>query len=360
MKKDTRRSCPVPIICQKVFFPVFFGAILFFSCGCETLARVVIRDIRPDFSFHPDSVPPVPDYGDPDSWVAFDSILAHEVDVFFIHPTTYQGPGNWNQPLDDERVNRWTYNGPIRQQASAFRGAANLFAPRYRQANLFAFVDRRGDGEQALDLAYKDVEAAFEYFLEEVNGGRPFVLASHSQGSRHADRLIRESLAFREVRDRFVAGYLIGWPITADDVKAYPGEIGVCRDSVETGCIVTWNTQRRRAWYSLVRDKSTVAVNPLSWTTDEAHYDRDLNQGAVFFRGGEVKRFPHFTGARLRKGKLIVDKDFTDDRRLERAGKINYHRYDYTFFYENISLNAARRISSFFDGLDRRTAERQE
>lgn len=352
MKPVARTRRPPSRLCLLL---AALGVALSASCSREVLARMVLKKSRPDFAFQADSVPPPPDYSVADHWAAYDSLTAAEVDVFFIHPTTFYHPVNWNQPLDYERVNRWTDRGPIRQQASAFAGAGNLFAPRYRQANLYAFVDRHGDGERALDLAYGDVARAFAYYLEHVNGGRPFLIAAHSQGSYHANRLLRDSEAFRAARGRFVAGYLVGWPITEADLAAY-GDIGLCRDSAQTGCIVTWNTQRRGAWYPLVTDRSTVAVNPLSWTADEAHYDRQRNSAAVFFRGYQIKRLPHLTGARLRNGKLLVDKKLGDDKRLRRAGRINYHRFDYAFFYENIRDNAGERVEAFRRREDELTA----
>jgi len=329
------------------------------ACSREALARMVLKKSRPDFAFQADSVPSPPDYALPAYWAAFDSAASCAADVFFIHPTTFYHPLNWNQPLDFHRVNRWTDKGTIRQQASAFRTYCNIFAPRYRQANLYAFIDRQDDGEQALQLAYRDVEQAFMYYLEHVNQGRPFIIAAHSQGSYHANRLLRDSEAFRSARDRFVAGYLIGWPLTEDDVAAY-GDVDLCRDSAQTGCVLTWNTQRRGAWYPLATDKRTVAVNPLSWTTDERHYDKQRNSAAVFFRGNEIKRLPHLTGARLHNGKLLVDKRFSDDKRILKAGRINYHRFDYAFFYENIRDNAGERLDAFLQAENRMAADREQ
>lgn len=37
------------------------------------------------------------------------------------------------------------------------------------------------DAERALDLAYKDVDAAFTAFLAQVDPNRPLILAGHSQ-----------------------------------------------------------------------------------------------------------------------------------------------------------------------------------
>ena len=46
--------------------------------------------------------------------------------------------------------------------------------------------------EGALDQAYEDVLAAFDYFLANFNDGRPIIIASHSQGTVHGARLLAD------------------------------------------------------------------------------------------------------------------------------------------------------------------------
>ncbi|GIR73695.1 MAG: hypothetical protein CM15mP76_04220 [Prochlorococcus sp.] len=71
-------------------------------------------------------------------------------------------------------------------QASAFNGSCNIYAPEYRQATYFSFFDKDDNGKKALDLAYEDIENAFNYFLEFFNNGKPFIIAAHSQGALHS------------------------------------------------------------------------------------------------------------------------------------------------------------------------------
>ena len=44
--------------------------------------------------------------------------------------------------------------------------------------------------EKRFQLAYKDVVAAFRYYWNIYNQGRPFILAGHSQGGKSRDRII--------------------------------------------------------------------------------------------------------------------------------------------------------------------------
>ena len=133
------------------------------------------------------------------------------MDVFFIHPTTYIGSDDdkinvtdldlndlfklagsmrkaaWNANLDDTALNNQTDIKPILYQASVFNGSCRIFAPRYRQANLKAFLVRKSPkAQETFDLAYGDIKAAFQYYLDHYNHGRPIIIAGHSQGSLHA------------------------------------------------------------------------------------------------------------------------------------------------------------------------------
>ena len=78
-------------------------------------------------------------------------------DAFFIHPTTYLSLFGRNATTDDSNLNRWTDVGPIRLQASAFNACCRVFAPRYRQAAIGAFVGGLDKADPALDFAYQDV-----------------------------------------------------------------------------------------------------------------------------------------------------------------------------------------------------------
>ena len=78
-------------------------------------------------------------------------------------------------------------------QASVFNKECDIYAPEYRQATFAAISQDLGaNSSQALEVAYTDVKKAFTYFLENYSNGKSFFLASHSQGSLHAQRLLSE------------------------------------------------------------------------------------------------------------------------------------------------------------------------
>src|SRR6478735_10304619 len=121
------------------------------------------------------------------------SAVDTSVVVFFIHPTTFTADDRteWNADLSDIDINKKTDEKPILYQASAFNQFP-VYAPRYRQAHIRAyFTDDTANARAAFDLAYTDIKNAFTEFLKEAHG-RPFIIASHSQGSTHAIRLLKE------------------------------------------------------------------------------------------------------------------------------------------------------------------------
>ena len=164
--------------------------------------------------------------------------------VFFIHPTSYiptrfgEETANWNADFGNEEAESRA-NLFLRGLASPFNRAAEIWAPKYRQAHVGAFVTDKPEAEQAIDAAYRDVAQAFDYFLESVDEDRPIVLAGHSQGSLHLLRLLRERVKGRDVANRIAAVYAVGWPISLDhDLPVLP--LPACERQNQSGCILSW------------------------------------------------------------------------------------------------------------------------
>jgi hypothetical protein len=265
---------------------------------------------------------------------------APAADAFYIHPTTYLSMLAWNATTDDRRLNRLTANGPVRLQASAFNGCCRVFAPRYRQAALRSFMSDSPRAAQAIDFAYADVRRAFLYYLEHLDEGRPLVIASHSQGTVHATRLLKEFFdRDPALRDRLVAAYLIGWPLTCDEFE----RIRVCDRAEDTGCFVTWSAYVRGTERGPGQgSRQACCVNPLTWRRDGEYAPESLNLGGTPYKFDRID--PGVTGAQCVDGKLWVEKP-------ERRGYIalgrNLHLMDYNLFYANIRENARQRVEAF-------------
>jgi hypothetical protein len=316
-------------------------------------------------SFGSTPVPPTPDYSRIESWAshpnkvdAADSVplksnlkneqQVAEADVFFVHPTTFLGkPKNqyqWNGDCGDSQLNETTQVTTILNQASIFNGSCRVYAPHYRQAHLYAFYTKnKADAEQALDLAYQDIKAAFEYYIEHYNAGRPIVIASHSQGSYHAMRLLKDYFDGKDLQKKLVAAYLPGraiLPTTFDNIRPTekPDEIGTWS---------SWNTFTVDAYpktYELYYAHA-LSTNPLLWNSSERFASKELNHGAV---GLHFTFVPNLVDAQNHKGILWVHQPFIKGRWLLRR-KV-WHRADMNFFYMNIRENVELRVKKYLNG----------
>jgi hypothetical protein len=289
----------------------------------------------------------LPDMGDPADLTPEglqDRQQEARADVFFIHPTTYTNkPGNkeWNGSPRDEKLNKKTDETTIKYQASLFNGAGRVFAPRYRQAHIHAFVakDKRS-AQRALDMAYGDVKTAFEYYLEHYNDGRPIIIASHSQGTRHAKRLIKEFFDFSELKNQLVVAYLVGMPVKESEFRTiYP-----CRTPDETGCFCSWRTYKEGYEPKNHSEDNNIAVtNPLTWEAEQAVAPHEMNEGAVLRNFDKIR--PGVADAIVNDGLLWVSK-------LKFPGsfffwKRNLHIADLNLYYLNVRNNAIRRTEAF-------------
>ena len=268
-----------------------------------------------------------------------DSSVDTSVVVFFIHPTTFTAEERteWNADLSDIAINKKTDEKPILYQASAFNDYP-VYAPRYRQAHLRAyFTDDTLKAKAAFELAYSDVKTAFLKFLEEAHG-RPFILASHSQGTTHAIRLLKELVDSTALQKQMVAAYIIGMQIP-DDFKS----LNMCDDSTATGCLVGWRTYREGYIPEYIEREAgkPMITNPLTWKAgDNEEAPATLNKGAVVTKFDKV--YYNAADARIHDRILWVSQLNFPGSFLVR--KKNLHIGDINLFWMNIRENCKTRV----------------
>jgi hypothetical protein len=342
-------------------------------------AELKLKPPAKPFDAYP--IPPAPNYNDPKAWAVWpgrpsmadvippdlDAAIASEAkaDVFFIHPTTYLTNDSWNARYDEPGfTGAQLDSGVLRYQVSIFNGCCRMYAPRYRQSTLSAFVNPGADANKAFDLAYSDVIAAFDYYILNENTGRPFILASHSQGSLHATRLLQERIAARpNLRSRLIAAYVVG--ASLPEAAEHTG-LPVCSTPRQTGCLIDWNSATAltplalgrglmvtfsEGRYQLVGRKRWLCVNPLSWDRTTVS-PASANKGAlpIVDHGNDLKPLVRgVTGAKCNRGRLVISiprskrEGFKDP--MTSLG--SYHNQDYSLFYESIRRNAIARVDAF-------------
>ena len=355
---------------RKFLIPIFvlliFCAIVFMFRN-QIALQLFILSIKPNEVFAETPIPDQPDYSVRANWAALPDMrdkadlfpasdTGHkqnhaQSDVFYIHPTTLISGDGWNQALNDGEINQKTDTFCMMNQASAFNHSGKVYAPRYRQATLYSFLDMEGEGKKALELAYQDVKDAFEYFLKYHNEGRPIILAGHSQGTHHGLRLLNDYFSGKPLQKQLVAAYLIGREITQKYLSSIP-DIPVCAASDQTRCLITWNTEALNPDLSLVENKTSVCVNPLTWKIDDQFADRSLNLGGVrFLEDHQAPPIPDIgvVSADCNDGKLIISLPNVSGYDYMPFGKNNYHYYDIHLFYMNIRKNTQDRVAAFLN-----------
>lgn len=335
----------------------------------------------PDTPFDKMTPPPAPDYRARSAWAVWPGVpspadtiprgakpgraSSPTADVFFVHPTTFLGNDAWNARYDADGFTGQQLNETVlAYQTSIFNACCRMFVPRYRQATISGFLRPYGDSFKAYDLAYSDVLRAFDHYIKQENKGRPFILASHSQGSLHATRLIQERIVSNpELRRRLVVAYVVG--ASLPETIEYTG-LPVCKKATQTGCLVDWNSASsltplalgrglmvtwNKGKYRAVGLKRWLCVNPLSWDS-KTKSPASKNSGALPF-AGLGKPMPALrggvTGARCTRGRLVISipkskrEGFTDV--MTKFG--SYHNLDYALFYDAVRRNALDRVSAF-------------
>ena len=266
-----------------------------------------------------------------EKWIA-DSLK--KVDVFYIYPTLYSKGKTWNADVNNKKLNKRLDNFPVKYQASIFNQVARVYAPRYRQAIIQSYSDTIGNGQSALDFAYEDVKKAFEYYLKNYNQGRPVIIASHSQGTTHCRRLLKDYFDTPDMKNKLVCAYVVGYEI---DTLNY-SVLKPCNEASETNCYVTWSTFKKGYEYKdNLRFFGNICVNPVSWKRDTLNV---VSNGGILLNVNRNKKFR--TEACISETHLEVNTNLTF---MRNRGIL--HLVDFNLFWLDVRKNANIRVNEY-------------
>ena len=279
--------------------------------------------------------------------------------VFFIHPTSYLSRDNWNAPIGDAEAERIA-GIYIRGMASPFNAASEIWAPRYRQATMGAFLTDKPEAQAAIDAAYDDVLTAYRYFVESLDDETPIVLAGHSQGSLHLLRLLKDEVMPSEMADRLVAAYAIGWPVSVEHDLPAMG-LPACATQAQTGCLISWSSFAEPADPSSVieayasspgfdgelRGNSQILCsNPLTGTFGgEAPASANLGTLVPDETMSKGELVPAAVPARCDERGILLIGDPPELGSYVLPGN-NYHVYDIPLFWANTQADVAQRVAA--------------
>lgn len=284
----------------------------------------------------------------------------HPVDVFFVYPTVYVH-------LDKKHHHLMPIHSPLFRTCARvsawwhdriFAHSCNIFAPFYRQVGMETLWMKHADFDRISQTPYEDVRNAFYYYLRNLNGGRPFLLGGHSQGSEVLLKLMCTDFNDATWQKRFIAAYLIGYSVTRNDLEEYP-HLRMAMGRSDIGTIISYNTSAAGLRLMPVVRKGAVAINPLNWRTDDTYAPKKLNRGSVLVEvGRHAIEKKHFTGGYLdtAQGVVMIDKTALDELLHMHIGFLDLilmhrqslHMLDIALFQRNLEENIRERIGVFF------------
>jgi hypothetical protein len=248
-----------------------------------------------------------------------------------------------------------------------------VFAPRYRQASLYSFLNMRDDARDARVFAYGDVSAAFKAYLTRFNQGRPIVIAGVEQGGTLVSRLAREAAADPALKSRLVAVYLIDVPVPQSEY-ASDAILPACNARAQAGCVVGWVQvfadedglarhilNRALAWNRAggleAFDGPALCVNPLTGSIAAPRAPAQSNLGAANATGLEWGVRPaflsHEVSAECRDGVLWVSRPKSPTLRSSGSWADQKKAPDYNLFYADIEADVKARATAYEASADK-------
>ena len=240
-----------------ILIPVLL--LLICSAGCITAPPAAEDPLQPL------------DYSLSENWAYLPNTSDEKpVDVFYLYPTLFKTLYVDSMNTSDPELRNGAVTDVLMKKG-IFEETANIYAPFYRQTGLYSML---GNGTWTEDQyiaekrAYEDVKAAFLYYLENYNEGKPFILAGHSQGSYRIKQLMIDLFVDPDLQDKLIAAYPIGYTLSEFELAQYP-QLKAATGETDTGVIITYNTQAETtSGKNIIALPGAVGINPLNWKTD--------------------------------------------------------------------------------------------
>lgn len=327
---------------------IFILLLLVFIVGCRSSYQTI--------RFEKENIPAAPNYADEDCWAVLPTkypaslqkfvttkIQDLEADVFYVYPTLLMDKKDvrWNASIDDKNQNNIIINTAVKNQASPFATSGKIYVPIYRQAHIKSYSLYNKGGKQAFEIAYADVKKAFEYYLKNYNNGRPIIIVSHSQGTNHTTRLLKDFFDKKPLQKKLISAYLVGMGIKPSEFKT----IQPMTKPNETGGFVSWNT-RKKGTYPKNKTvyNGAVTTNPITWdssktTTLEQHRGFLYSNGKIYTKALKIEITDGMVWSTNPKFPMRFFMSFMK----------NYHVGDINLFWQDLKENVELRTKTWLE-----------
>ena len=296
------------------------------------------------------------DYSNGDYWISRPENPVKDVDVVYFYPTAYFSDDITKcaiSDIDDEGMVERGANF-VNNNCLVFSESCNVFAPLYRQSDVSyaAALDESKFNSFMNFTSSQDPTAAIDYYFKNINNGRPFMLAGHSQGSSTLMKLLENYFSENPgYLERMIAAYPIGFSVT-DKFLASHQYLKFAEGADDTGVIISWNTEGpgNKNADNFVVEKGAISINPLNWKRDNTYAPITENLGSYI--DGETIEGVADAQLDLERGVVVVTteeaKKYVMAEQFKSIfGPESYHGQDYGFFQENLKKNVKDRINSY-------------
>ena len=312
------------------------------------------EEITPPISPLPEALKPLKgsekwqtkiDYSDSSNWLTIKD-ADKAVDVIYFYPTTFQKTGSDDvSDINDVNMRRGAAKA-FSLQATVFENDCNIYAPFYRQVSReYAF----GSDELMRQSAMQDPATALDYYFENYNNGKPFILAGHGQGSKILLGILADYMKNNpDYYKNMVAAYVLGCSVTKEFLSQNP-HLKFAESATDTGVIISYTTEGTGniGENNAAVSKGAIAINPVNWQRDNTYALALDNMGSLDKDGNVLKGFADAM-IDTERGTVICG-TASPSYKMDGTffGPDSYFDYDYGFYYMNLRENAWRRIKAF-------------
>lgn len=191
-------------------------------------------------------------------------------DVFYLvstnimRDTLYDGTIRYRASLNDSQKDILGMEMAYMENV-VFSDSLNFFAPIYHQYTMDALSMGKEEFKELTDKVADETYDAFCYYLNNLNGGRKFILAGFSQGAQLAKEIVKKMTP--EQKERMAAAYILGWGLNDEDLKN--PNIVPAKNAFDKGVTISFNTvSNLDGIWNVIMDNASTSINPLNWKTD--------------------------------------------------------------------------------------------
>lgn len=218
-------------------------------------------------------IPEAPNYEDQTFWYVEENDKDGQgADVFYLVST-------WEKDWETEDgaishhadVHRPKHREHMTREISRIAGymgkGNNFYSPFYRHMTIEGWATRNDDIiNSRFEIAFSDVQKAFERFLETRQKDRPFILAGFSQGAKAVVELLK--IMPEDVYKNLVAAYVMGYKVTPSDTLV-SSNIKAAQGADDIGVTICYNSVSDVKYIQpVVAAPCAFCINPVNWRTD--------------------------------------------------------------------------------------------